>query len=69
MRRAAALLAASCALLCGCHGIRNPYVSNRDPNGTPADRTGGASAEPYIRGGGPYQSLSPTPAQSRKSPE
>lgn len=52
MRRAPAVcLLLACACLAGCHGIASPYrqVGNpngQNPNGTPADRTGGARNVP-----------------------
>lgn len=67
MPRLAAILAAACALLCGCHGEGSPYLSSRGTKGTPSDRTGGASDVPYVRGGGPSQDVSPAPGPAHDS--
>jgi hypothetical protein len=67
MRRRFALAAMAAALLAGCHGISSPYREEghanppgQNPNGTPADRTGGARNVPD--GAGPV--INPPPAKA-----
>jgi len=65
MRRRLAMAAMAAALLAGCHKGPNPYREEgranppgQNPNGTPADRTGGARNVPD--GAGPV--VNPAPA-------
>jgi hypothetical protein len=69
MPRQAALLWIACALLAGCHGEGSPYrqagnPAGQNPNGTPADRTGGARNVPD--GQGPVTNPTKTAPASNK---
>jgi hypothetical protein len=68
MKPGLAIVLAAAWLLCGCHGLRNPYLSSRDTRGTPSDRTGGAGNTPVVRGGGPMQDLAPGPGHNNNKP-
>lgn len=64
MRKGAILTLLACALMAGCHGISDPYRQagnppGQNPQGTPADRTGGAKNTPDPAGGGPGKTTSP----------
>ncbi len=69
MKPAFAFVLALACLLGGCNKEKNPYLSNRSSQGTPADRTGGARNVPWVHGGGPGQDLSPGPGHNNKSPD
>jgi hypothetical protein len=68
MRRVV-LVAMATAMLAGCNRGQNPYRQQgnppgQNPQGTPADRTGGARDAPDGAGGGPGKNT--TPADQRK---
>jgi hypothetical protein len=60
-----AVLAAACSLLASCNKGPNPYLSNNDPRGTPADRTGGARDIPWMHGTGPATDVPPPPGHKQ----
>jgi hypothetical protein len=64
----AGVLVAVLGLLTGCNKGPNPYLSDNDPQGTPADRTGGARDIPWMRGGGPETDIPPPQGTNNKSP-
>ena len=64
MRRAAVLVALACALLAACNKGPDPYrqagnPQGQNPQGTPADRTGGSKNTPDPAGGGPGKTSAP----------
>jgi hypothetical protein len=64
MRAAAAVLALASLLCAGCVRKDDPYrkAGQSNPQGTPADRTGGARNVPDGAGGGPKK---PQPADRK----